>query len=497
MPEMPTQSILPIGILYELIAGKLMNQEEYKRKKELVEPCERDLAQQLFAQVKMRVKSIFDDSKIQYRIEIVELSAFGQDETNKKQRGFCSLFAASNSENLSIYKAIVQSIQIADQEKNIGPLVPVTAFYNQPKPFLSSSGAFDSHKKSPEDSLEEINSDIDVFVNTSNGLDEIKSETIHGRFENFVKICSQKFQKNIAACAVPYIKDFGDDGIKTGGAIFLICSTESSQEDVKCDLLEMSSRLLLLAQLVAAKHSHDVGGVETLIKEKIFNKLFPLKALQEKWFSAKSVVPHSFDTDLNEKLKGHIEAVLDKNAWLYQQAIATQKNKNQLHEILKSMVGSFANCHDDQGSKGFGLNQIAIVAAAYFKFPPNQNFQFAKEKAILGKGERQDSKKTMKSLTDMFYALSLQKGEQEKVEITNVELSDNELCITFNNFLADKFIMKQKTDGNGDLTDAISEFRKYSRFSLNDANKESITTCCVLDNEREADNEIKFKFRSV
>ena len=328
-----------------------------------------------------------------------------------------------------------------------------------------------------------------------NGLEEIKSETIHGRFENFVKICSQKFQKNIAACAVPYIKDFTDDGIKTGGAIFLICSTESSQEDVKCDLLEMSSRLLLLAQLVAAKHSHDVGGVETLIKEKIFNKLFPLKALQEKWFSAGSIVPHGFDTDLNEKLKVHIEAVLDKNAWLYQHAIATQQN--ELHEILKSMVGSHASCHDDKGGKGFGLNQIAIVAAAYFEFPKDNNFQFSKEIAILGEGTSEDSKKTMKSLTDMFYALSLQKGEQEKVEITNVELSDSELCITFNNFLADKFIKKQKTDGNGDLTVAISEFRKYSRFSLNDANKESITTYCVLDNEREADNEIKFKFRSV
>ena len=492
---MPTQSILPIGILYKLIEGKLLNEAGYTELKEQVKPFETDLAQQLFTEVQSRIQSIFEVSKIQYRIEIIELSAFGQDETDNTRRGFCSLFAAPNSANLSIYKEIVKSIQIANQEKNIGPLVPVTAFYSQQKPFLYSSGEFNSNKKSPKDSTDKFSSDISVFVNMGNGLEEIKSQTIHGRFENFVKICSGKFQKNIAACAVPYIKDFTDDGIKTGGAIFLICSTESSQEDVKCDLLEMSSRLLLLAQLVAAKHSHDVGGVETLIKEKIFNKLFPLKALQEKWFSARSVVPHGFDTDLNEKLKGHIEAVLDKNAWLYQHAIATQKN--ELHEILKSMVGSHASCHDDKGGKGFGLNQIAIVAAAYFKFPPNKNFQFAKEKAILGKGERQDSKKTMKSLTDMFYALSLQKGEQEKVEITNVELSDNELCITFNNFLADKFIKKQKTDGNGDLTDAISEFRKYSRFSLNDANKESITTYCVLDNEREADNEIKFKFRSV
>ena len=493
---MPTQSILPIGILYKLIEGKLLNEAEYKELKEQVKPFETDLAQQLFTEVQSRVQSLFEVSKVQYRIEIVELSAFGQDETDNTRRGFCSLFAAPNSANLGIYKEIVQSIQ-ADQANNIGPLVPVTAFYSQQRPFLHAIREFNSNKQTPNDSTDTFSSDIDVFVNPINGQAEINSETIHGRFENFVKICSEKFQKNIAACAVPYIKDFGDDGIKTGGAIFLICSIDSSLEDVKCDLLDMSSRLLLLAQLVAAKHSHDVGGVETLIKERLFNKLFPLKALQEKWFDHNSVVPHSFDTDLNDKLKRHIEAVLDKNVWLYQQAIATQQNKHKLHEIFKSMVGSCASCHDDKGGKGFGLNQIAIVAAAYFKIPSDEHFQFLEETAILGKGERQDSQKTMKSLTDMFYALSLQKGEQDKVEITNVELSKNELCITFNNFLADKFIKKQKTDGRGDLTDAISEFRKYSRFSLNDAKKESITTYCVLDNERIADNKIKFKFRSV
>jgi|GEM_PF-5145154 len=493
MPEMPIESVeLPVGMLYELITTKLTkSDEDYEKMKEAVHPHTKKLAQQLFDEVQSRVETII---KHKYCIEIVELSAFGQHETDKDKRGFCSLFAAANPKNLSTYKNIVQEIQICNEEKNIGPLVPETAFYNQQDPFFAKSKTIDSNKTDSKATI--VSSDIEAFLGKSSGGENIESETIHGRFQNFIRICSERFKKNIVGCAVPYLKDFRDDDVKTGGAIFLICSTESPVDDCDYNLLKMSTRLLLLAQLVAAKHANNTGGVQAFVQQQIFNKLFPATAIHEKWFGPNSVVPHGFDNNLNEKLKRHIEAVLDKNAWLYQHAIATQKN--ELHEILKRMVGSFASCHDDDGSKGFGLNQIAIVAAAYFEFPEVNNFQFSKEIAILGKGTHEDSKKTMKSLTDMFYALSLKKSDEKKVEIKKVELSDTELCITFCNFPVDNFLQKQKTnEKTGDLTKAISEFAKYSRFSLDDANKESITTYCVLDNEREADNEIKFKFRSV
>ena len=491
---MPIESVeLPVGMLYELITTKLTkSDEDYEKMKEAVYPHTKKLAQQLFDQVQSRVETII---KQKYCIEIVELSAFGQHETDKDKRGFCSLFAAANPKNLSTYKNIVQEIQICNEEKNIGPLVPETAFYNQQDPFFAKSKTIDSNKTDSKATI--VSSDIEAFLGKSSGGENIESETIHGRFQNFTRICSERFKKNIVACAVPYLKDFRDDDVKTGGAIFLICSTESPVDDCDYNLLEMSTRLLLLAQLVAAKHANNTGGVQAFVQQQIFNKLFPATAIHEKWFGPNSVVPHGFDNNLNEKLKRHIEAVLDKNVWLYQYAIETAKNK--LHEIFKRMVGSCASCHDE-GGKGFGLNQIAIVAAAYFKFPEDNNFQFSKEIAILGKGTYEDSKKTMKSLTDMFYALSLKKDGQEKVEIEKVELSDKELCITFYNFPADNFLQKQRTNEKpGDLTTAISEFAKYSRFSVDNDSKASIKTYCVLDNERipDADNKIKFKVRRV